>query len=61
MRFKIFSAVKLAKDLPEYNLYQGTTAIIVDRCPRPDGQEEGYVLEVLDQQALAIYLKLTPS
>jgi hypothetical protein len=49
MQFEMFSEIKLIKDLPEYNLRQGMTAIIVDYCPRPEGQEDGYVLEVLDR------------
>ena len=53
MQFEMFSEVKLIKDLPEYDLTKGTTAIIVDYCPRPTGQEDGYILEVLDKQGKA--------
>jgi len=49
MKFEMFSEVKLLSDIPEYNLPQGISAIIVDYCPRPEGQEDGYVLEVLDE------------
>jgi hypothetical protein len=49
MKFEMFSEVILTKDLPEYNIHQGMTAIIVDYCPRTEGQEDGYVLEVLDR------------
>lgn len=53
MQFEMFSEVKLTKDLPEYNVFKGMAAIIVDYCPRPEGQEDGYVLEVLDSQGKA--------
>ena len=50
MEFDMFSEVQLTEDLPESNLYRGTHAIIVDYCPRPEGREDGYVLEVLNNQ-----------
>ncbi|CCI03501.1 hypothetical protein [Microcystis aeruginosa] len=49
----MFSEVQLTEDLPESNLSRGTHAIIVDYCPRPEGQEDGYVLEVLNNQVKA--------
>ncbi len=48
MQFEMFAEVKLTKDLPEDHLLKGMTAIIVDHCPRPEGDEDGYILEVLD-------------
>ncbi|MFB2835073.1 DUF4926 domain-containing protein [Floridanema evergladense] len=50
MNFEMFSEVTLKEDIPEYNLLKGTAAIIVDYCPRPEGQEDGYVLEVLNAE-----------
>lgn len=50
MKFEMFSEAILKEDIPEYELLQGSSAIIVDYCPRPEGQEDGYVLEVLDEQ-----------
>lgn len=49
MKFEMFTEVQLKQDFPEYNLAQGSAAIVVDYCPRPEGQEDGYVLEVLDE------------
>ena len=43
MQFELFSEVKLTKDLPEDNLQKGMTAIVVDYCPRPEGEEDGYM------------------
>jgi len=53
MQFEMFSEVSLKEDIAEYNLPKGTTAIIVDYCPRPEGQEDGYVLEVLNEKGEA--------
>ena len=53
MKFDMFSEVQLTEDLPESNLSRGTHAIIVDYCPSPEGQEDGYVLEVLNNQGKA--------
>lgn len=50
MNFEMFSEVTLKEDIPEYDLPKGTSAIIVDYCPRPEGQEDGYVLEVLNAE-----------
>ena len=56
MQFEMFSIVSLKEDIAEYNLLKGTMAMVVDYCPRPQGQEDGYVLEVLneDNQGFAV-------
>lgn len=61
MIFEMFSEVMLKEDIPEYNLCKGTTAIIVDYCPRPEGQEDGYVLEVLNEQGKAFTVIALPA
>ena len=53
MQLELFSEVKLTKDLPEDNLLKGMMAIIVDYCPRPEGEEDGYILEILNSQQKA--------
>jgi hypothetical protein len=53
MQLEMFTEVKLTKDLPEDHLRKGMTAILVDYCPRPEGDEDGYILEVLDSQQKA--------
>ncbi|MDB9510109.1 hypothetical protein PN499_02660 [Kamptonema animale CS-326] len=45
----MFVEVSLKEDIAEYNLVKGTPAIILDYCPRPPGEEDGYVLEVLNE------------
>lgn len=61
MKFELFSEVQLKKDIPEHNLRQGTSAIIVDYCPRPGGQEDEYLLEVLDENNLAFDVIAVPA
>jgi len=38
MKFEMFSEVKLRADIPEYNLPQGISAIIVNYCPKTSEQ-----------------------
>ena len=47
MQLPLFSEVRLTTDLPNDNLSKGCSAIIVDYCKNK--QEEGYLLEVLDE------------
>lgn len=47
MQLTLFSEVRLTTDLPNYNLSKGCSAIIVEYCQNK--QEEGYLLEVLDE------------
>lgn len=61
MKFELFSEVKLKEDIPEYQFRQGTLAIIVDYCPRPGGQEDGYLLEVLDENDTAFDVIAVPA
>ncbi|MFM7716431.1 MAG: DUF4926 domain-containing protein [Microcystis sp.] len=53
MKFARFSEVQLTENLPESNFYRDSHAIIVDYCPRAESQEDGYVLEVLNNQGKA--------
>ena len=48
MKFEMFTEVELKQDIPEHNISKSTIAIIVDYCPR-NIEEDGYILEVLDQ------------
>ncbi|MBE9176601.1 DUF4926 domain-containing protein [Synechocystis salina LEGE 06155] len=47
MKYKLFSRVALAEDLPEYRLCRGDVATIVEHHPISDG-EDGYSLEVFN-------------
>jgi hypothetical protein len=47
MRFKLFTQVALARDVPEKALQAGDVAMIVEHHPAISG-EDGYTLEVFD-------------
>ncbi len=48
MAYPLFIRVSLRKDFPEYGLYKGDIAIIVDEHEGGLGQETGYSLEVFN-------------
>ncbi|MCY7320476.1 MAG: DUF4926 domain-containing protein [Phormidesmis sp. CAN_BIN36] len=47
MKFSLFNQVALRRDIPEYNLHQGSVGIVVEVYPMPEGQEDGYSVEGL--------------
>jgi len=48
MAYPLFTRVALRKDFPEYGLYSGDVATIVDMHEGEQGQETGYSLEVFN-------------
>ena len=48
MAYELFARVSLAEDLPDYGLYKGDLATIVERHEGKAGQETGYSLEVFN-------------
>ena len=48
MSAELYTRVALSRDLDEHGLKCGDVATLVDTVPHPDGQEEGYVLEVFN-------------
>ena len=48
MSYKLFTRVALGEDFPEYGLYTGDLATIVERHEGKPGQETGYSLEVFN-------------
>ncbi len=48
MAYKLFTRVTLGEDFPEYGLYKGDLATIVERHEGKPGQETGYSLEVFN-------------
>ncbi|MCY7276419.1 MAG: DUF4926 domain-containing protein [Phormidesmis sp. CAN_BIN44] len=48
MTLKLYQEVALTRDLPESKLRAGDIATLVDFVSRPNGGEEGCVLEVLN-------------
>jgi hypothetical protein len=52
--------VTLARDVPEYNLKQGDSAILVDIVAHPKGGEEGYVLELFNEVEEPVNVVIVP-
>ncbi|MDI6793315.1 MAG: DUF4926 domain-containing protein [bacterium] len=48
MAYPLFTRVVLREDLPEYQLYRGDVATIVDQHEGGEGEETGYSLEVFN-------------
>jgi hypothetical protein len=57
---RLYQEVTLARDVPEYNLKRGDSAILVDTVPHPKGEEEGYVLELFDDAGESINVVIVP-
>lgn len=48
MAYPLFTRVALKEDFPEYQLYRGDVATIVDLHEAEDSEETGYSLEVFN-------------
>ena len=60
---KLYQRVALAKDLPQYNLYKGDVATVVEHLPAtPTTQgEDGYALEVFNAVSDTIAVIMVPA
>ncbi len=56
----LYQPVFLTKDVPEYDLKKGDTAILVDIVPHPHQGEEGYVLEICEDKSNSINIVIVP-
>ncbi len=56
----LYQQVFLTKDVPEYNLKKGATAILVDIVPHPRQGEDGYVLEICEDESNSINIVIVP-
>ena len=45
-KFELYQLIVLSKDLPQYNLQKGDSAIIVEKIKK--GKKTGYCLEIFD-------------
>jgi hypothetical protein len=54
MGAELYSRVALGRDLDEHGLKRGDVATLVDTVPHPDGQEEGFVLEIFNARGQSI-------
>ena len=57
---QLYEEVTLARDVPEYNLKQGDSAILVDIVAHPKGGEEGYVLELFNEVEESVNVVIVP-
>jgi hypothetical protein len=57
---QLYEEVTLARDVPEYNLKRGDSAILVDTVPHPKGGEEGYVLELFNDVGESVNVVIVP-
>jgi hypothetical protein len=57
---QFYEQVTLARDVPEYNLKRGDSAILVDTVPHPKGGEEGYVLELFNDAGESVNVVIVP-
>ncbi|MDB9432677.1 DUF4926 domain-containing protein [Microcystis aeruginosa] len=57
---QLYEEVTLARDVPEYNLKQGDSAILVDIVAHPKGGEEGYVLELFNEAGESVNVVIVP-
>jgi hypothetical protein len=57
---QLYEEVTLAREVPEYNLKQGDSAILVDIVAHPKGGEEGYVLELFNEAGESVNVVIVP-
>jgi hypothetical protein len=57
---QLYEEVTLTRDVPEYNLKRGDSAILVDTVPHPKGGEEGYVLELFNDAEESVNVVIVP-
>lgn len=48
MKPELYQEIALNRDFPEYKLYRGDIATLIDYVPHPTGDEEGAVLEIFN-------------
>ena len=60
MDIPLYSQITLNRDVPEHNLKRGDIATFIDTVPHPDGGEEGYVLEIFDEQGESKDVAIAP-
>ena len=55
MKFPLFSQVQLTKDIPQFNLKQGSIGTIVEYYPMSENLEDGYSIEgLIDQDTVEV-------
>ncbi|NES67117.1 MAG: DUF4926 domain-containing protein [Okeania sp. SIO2D1] len=57
---ELYQPISLTKDFPEYNLKKGDIAMLIDTETHPEGEENGYVLEVFNAIGKSINVIIVP-
>ena len=62
-KIKLYQRVALTRDMPEYKLYTGDVAVVVENLPATEasGGEEGYALEVFNAIGATIAVVMVPA
>lgn len=62
-QIELYQRVALTRDIPEYNLYTGDVAMVVEHLPgtAASGSEDGYALEVFNAIGETIAVVMVPA
>lgn len=62
-KIELYQRVALTRDTPEYNLYKGDVAVVVEHLPgtAASGGEDGYALEVFNAIGETIAVVMVPA
>jgi hypothetical protein len=60
MKIDLYQEIALNRDFPEYNLYQGDMATLIDYVPHPANGKEGAILEVFNALGTSIAVVTVP-
>ena len=59
-KIPLYSRISINRDFPEYHLRRGDIATFIDTVPHPEGNEEGYILEVFNAVGESIDVVTVP-
>jgi hypothetical protein len=62
-KIKLYQRIALAQDIPEFNLYKGDVAVVVEHLPGTtiSSGEDGYALEVFNAIGETIAVVIVPA
>lgn len=60
MNLELYQEIALIQDVPEYEMYQGDIATVIDFIPHPDGGETGCTLEIFNAVGESIKVITVP-
>jgi hypothetical protein len=60
MELELYKPVIITQDFPEYNLYSGDIATLIDSIPHPEQGEEGAILEIFSEMDESVKILTVP-